>query len=805
MFALALACDPGGGDAGLPDAPPATGAADSAQANDTQEPMVDPTEAPRRAPRISFEDIATYPLPGTVMPGAIRFAPDGKHLTWLHSSEASLSRELFAYNLESGEAKVVVEPPGGGVKESELSLEEKLRRERARSRALGVTKYSWAKSGERMLLPIAGDIYVQDGLDGELRQVLDRKAWCEATGCDPTKPALDVKLSPDAEQIAFVHDAEVFTVAADGKSAPRQVTSGARGTGKTNGLAEYIAQEEMGRSTGYWWSPDGTHIAFIEVDETHIPVYRIVHQGSEGTGPGHQEDHAYPFAGADNAKVRLGVASVPAANKGGKAKPGKTTWMNIEVPENGYLARVHWMPDGRLAAEVQNREQSELRLLALNPSNGAATELLKEKTDVWINLHKLFRALDPQPKADTDSGSDSDADAEPSPLAGHFIWGSESSGYMHLSLHDASGKKVKTLTQGEWMVEGIVGVDEKAEKLWFMGTKETPLERHLYEVGLDGQKLRRLTTEPGMHSVVLDREKARFVDIYSRNGEVPKVELRSVADGSLIKSLFEVEAQRATELGLTAPELVEVQTRDGVKLHGALYRPDEAAFGPGPYPTLVSVYGGPHAQRVSNSWGMSIDMRAQALRDRGFLVFKLDNRGSARRGLAFEGAIKHNMGDLEVQDQVDGVKWLVGQKLTDPERVGIYGWSYGGYMSAMALVRAPETFSLAIAGAPVTHWDGYDTHYTERYMGTPKSNPDGYEVSSVMHHVRNLEGKLMLVHGLIDENVHFRHTARLVQALIEARKDYELLMFPAERHMPRKLEDRVYMEQRIFGFIEENL
>jgi len=193
-------------------------------------------------------------------------------------------------------------------------------------------------------------------------------------------------------------------------------------------------------------------------------------------------------------------------------------------------------------------------------------------------------------------------------------------------------------------------------------------------------------------------------------------------------------------------------------------------------------------------------MRVQYLRSLGFLVFILDNRGSARRGLAFEAAIKHDMGHVEVEDQVDGVRWLVEQGLADPERVGIYGWSYGGYMAAMALARAPETFRAAVAGAPTSHWDGYDTYYTERYMGTPESNPQGYEESSIMAHVSGITGRLLLMHGLIDENVHFRHTARLINALIRARIPYELMLFPDERHMPRRLEDRVFMEERIRDF-----
>ncbi|MCA9985184.1 MAG: S9 family peptidase, partial [Anaerolineales bacterium] len=266
-------------------------------------------------------------------------------------------------------------------------------------------------------------------------------------------------------------------------------------------------------------------------------------------------------------------------------------------------------------------------------------------------------------------------------------------------------------------------------------------------------------------------------------------------------TIYDEVDPRIAEMGLEPPELVSLTNRDGITLHGAIFRPDSA----GPYPTIVQVYGGPHAQMVTNGWGLTVFMRAQYLRSLGFLVFVLDNRGSARRGLAFEGAIKWDMGDLEVQDQVDGVNWLVAQGLTDPERVGIYGWSYGGYMSLMCLARAPETFKVAVSGAPVVHWDGYDTHYTERYMGLPADNPDGYEVASVLNHVAGIQGKLLLVHGLIDENVHFRHTARLINALIAARKPYDLLLFPDERHSPRRLGDRVYMEERVRDYFLAHL
>jgi dipeptidyl-peptidase-4 len=330
-----------------------------------------------------------------------------------------------------------------------------------------------------------------------------------------------------------------------------------------------------------------------------------------------------------------------------------------------------------------------------------------------------------------------------------------------------------------------------------------PTQRQLYVVPMAGGEPRRVTPESGSHGVRFDESFKHFIDTHSSMTQSPRVLVRSLPDAKVVATIFEEEDPKVAELELSPPELVTMQSRDGVTLHGAIYRPPEGYAAP--YPTIVSVYGGPHAQRVADSWGMTIDLRAQYLRNQGFLIFKLDNRGSARRGLAFEAPIKHDMGNIEIQDQVDGVRYLVEKGLANPKQVGIYGWSYGGYMSAMALARAPETFQVGVAGASVTHWDGYDTHYTERYMGTPQSNAKGYLESSVMHHLKSMTGKLMLVHGLIDENVHFRHTARLIDALIKAQKDYELLLFPNERHMPRSQQDRVYMERRIARFFREHL
>jgi len=736
-------------------------------------------------PAFPIERVAQFPQPGLALPGSFSFAPGEGAVTFLDSADDSLTRQLYAIDLDSGEREVVVQPGDKGVTEDNISLEEKLRRERARERGLGITSYDWAQRGERLLVPIGGGIAVQDGVDGELRTLVERDEH----------PAIDPQLSRDGAFVAYVMDDELYVVAADAadptSAAPRQLTRGARGTGRTHGLAEYIAQEEMDRDHGFWWSPDASKLAYTEVDETHIPTYRIVHQGKDAVGDGAQEDHGYPFAGEANASVKLGVVS---------RFGGPTRWLDVGMEghapdEHGrldlYLARVDWDREGKLWAQIENREQTRLDLVRFDLDAGTRDVVLTERSDVWINLHRVFHPIDPEHLPE-------------GVPAGSFLWGSEKTGFRHLYLHGPDGTQLRALTSGEWMVDGVVSVDDQHGQVYFMATKDGATQRHLYAVSLAGGEPRKITQAAGTHGVVMSKDHQSFIDTHHAIDAQPTITLRRVANGELVRALHDESDPEVETLGLVPPELVTLETRDGVTLHGAIYRPPADA-GDGPFPTIVSVYGGPHAQRVTNGWGMTVDMRAQYLSQLGFLVFKLDNRGSARRGLQFEGAIKHDMGNLEVQDQVDGVRWLVQRGLADPQRVGIYGWSYGGYMSAMALVRAPETFKAAVAGAPVTHWDGYDTHYTERYMGTPQGNPKGYEQSAVMTHVDALEGDLLLVHGLIDENVHFRHTARLINALIKARKRYTLELFPDERHVPRGEADRVYMERRVAEFFTDHL
>jgi dipeptidyl-peptidase 4 len=725
------------------------------------------------------EDVAEVPQPGLAQPVDFQFSPDDRLITFLHSPDRSRSRQLYAFDATTGDRGLFFEPPSRGATDENVPLEEALRRERSRQWGSGVTDYAWAEKAPRLLVPLPDGVYVQDehGLgDGAARTRAARRV-IDGHVQDP-------RLSPDGSQIAFVKDGDLWVVDVAGGPA-RALTHGAKSVGVTRGLAEYVAAEEMDRHEGFWWSPDGTMIAFSEVDERHIPIYRIVHQGKPQLGEGAQEDHRYPFAGAANALVRLAVVVVAT---------GEVISMGIAAggPNPGsyeYLARVKWLPSGELLALLQDRHQMNQDLLRFNPRTGEGRLLLHESTRVWHNLHDMFHAFP----------------AGYSEAPGGFIWASEGRGFRHLQLYDANGRPVRPLTEGEWLVETLAGVDERRGIVYFTGTEAGAAERHLYRVSLAGGKPRRITAAPGVHQVKLDHGCGRFVDAVDSLAEPPRITLRSLDDNSALAVIYETDDPRIRELGLVPPEPVSLHNRAGTLLYGLLYRPDVGRFGAGPYPTIVDVYGGPQAQRTLNMWRNTANMRAQYLRSLGFLVFVLDNRGSAGRGLQFEAAIRWDMGHVEVEDQVDGVHWLVQQGLADHNRVGIYGWSYGGYMALMCLARAPETFHAAVAGASVTAMDAYDTHYTERYMGLPQENEQGYRTSSVITHAGSIDGRLLLVHGLIDENVHFRHTARLINALIRQRVPYDLMLFPDERHMPRRLEDRVYMEERIRDFFNQSL
>jgi len=706
--------------------------------------------------RLTIADVARLPRPGSVVPARAEFTPDGRGITYLFSEEGNLVRSLWHYDIATGERRVLAGPPPSSTSESSLSREEELRRERARLRELGVTDYQFAPEANPPVLLVPGP----SGLSLSI-------GYAPLAACSGTDDANDPQLSRDGTHVAFVRDGDLYVLPVAG-GAPRRLTADAE-DGLTNGLAEFIAQEELDRDHGFWWSPDGRSLAYIRADSRHIPSYPIVHQGK---GEVDIEYHRYPFSGQPNAVLELGMVDVAS---------GVTSWMDLGPDPDIYIARAGWRPDGVLTAQILSRDQKTLRLIAFERSNGQPRLILEERGEPWLNLSNDARFL----------------------KTGELLWSSERDGFRHLYLYDAGGREVQQLTAGEWVVTHVVGVDEARRLVYFVGTKESVLQRQVYCASLDGGESTQVTSGEGVHGAVLSPGGDWLIDSHSSTRAAARIVLRDAA-GTERAVLFEQPEATSEALGLRPPEFVTLQADDGALLYGAIYRPPNLEPAKR-YPVVISVYGGPHVQRVLDDWSLTADLRAQFLAQEGFVVFKLDNRGGFNRGLAFEAALAGRMGTVEVADQLAGVRYLASLSYADTGRTGIYGWSYGGYMTCMALMKAPGVFMAGVAGAPVTDWDGYDTGYTERYMGTPQSNPEGYFESSVLNHVRDLAGRLLIVHGMVDENVHFRHTARLVRALAEAGKDYDLLIFPEERHMPRSQSDLEYEERRIVQYFRDHL
>jgi dipeptidyl-peptidase 4 len=642
-------------------------------------------------PTLSSEDVARG-VPGEIVPSCVQFSPDGAILTFLFPDALGV-RQLFYIDtrvLKAGgetEMKQLIDFSQG---EEKLSLAEELRRERMRVFSSGLVTYEWSTNG-RLLIPKGGSLYIANVNTAEGSVAVELMLLYSGSPIDP-------HFSPNGQHVAFVEGRDLYTIEIPlsesvASVAIKRTNSEAAAPGVSYGVADYIAQEEMDRYRGFWWSPDSKKIVFTEVDESLIPEYHILHQGKDD--PKHSETHRYPFAGDVNPSVKLHVIHL---------ESGNIVSMKIEEPEwtdpEYYIARVGWWPDGSVMVQIENREQKILELLRLNCENGDRSVLERESSEIWINLHDILSHVTVTPEGFG------------------FIWGSERSGFMqlyHYYVSTATGTcdLIGSVTQGDWVVLGIDAVHEGTDgtfEVYFTANANDFLSENLFSVVGGSSEIIQLTNTPGCHQCIVSATDQIVVDVCSSvsHPSVMSVYIltgpsfgqpKFVLDGSIYCSRYFAIKDRISPPVFDSFTVPSINGGPEDTLYCCVYQPDPSIYGAGPYPTIVSVYGGPHVQMVMDRWRLSGDMRSQRMREKGYLVLKCDNRGSFRRGIAFEGVIKHNMGCIEVKDQQALVQRYVDKALADPSRVGIFGWSYGGYMSAMALCRAPETFHCAIAGS----------------------------------------------------------------------------------------------------------
>lgn len=713
---------------------------------------------PASASKVTFERMAKYPEPGWAMPRSFRVLPGKKTLTYLASESGDDTLALFGHDLAAGTAKVILRAAdltaaSGAGAPPPLSREEELRRERKRERAEGITSYRVAKEAEVLVLTHGGDVFAFT--PGAAVERLTRTK----------EPEIDAQPCATGARVAWVRGGEL--VAYDRATRAETVLTKGATEGITHGLADFVGQEELGEESGFWWSPRCDRIAYLEVDERSVASVPVA---GHRNGEPDLMMQRYPRAGAANPKVRLGILDLASR---------KTTWVTWPDATERYLVRLAWTEDGR-AVHLQSlsRDQKRRALVRVDPVTGAPTTLATETSKAWVSPSPM-RIL---------------------PKRNEVILTSATTGHQHLEVRRAGdGALVRTLTSGAWDVTALVAVDEARGRVLFTGTRESALERHLYEVSLDeGGEVKKLTAEHGVHSVSGDEKGEVLVDVHSGRDRLPRVDLRR--DG-VVTTLARGDDAEARALDLRIPEPVHVTSPGGQELHGALLRPRGLVPGT-KHPAVVMVYGGPTAQTVMDVW--SPRLLWQHLADRGFFVFQLDNRGSAGRGPAFEQVVLGQLGKLETEDQVAGVAFLRTIREVDDARVGIYGHSYGGFMAAKMMLEMP-LFAAGVASAPVTDWKLYDTAYTERYMGLPSENAAGYEAADLARLAGRLSGHLLLVHANMDENVHYAHTAKLVDALVLARKPFDLLVFPGDRHGYRRPPARTYVNERIARFFAEKL
>jgi dipeptidyl-peptidase-4 len=710
------------------------------------------------ASAVDFERIARFPEPGWNVPRHVAFSPDGKLITFLESESGSDAMALFALDVATHTPRVLVRAADLVQKSDKpLSREEELRRERQRTRISGVTEYRWARRANVMILPHAGELYYRD----------EAGAITQLTGGG--EPVIDPKLTDDGARVVFVRKGELVMIdARTRKETP--LTQGAP-EGVTHGLSDFIGQEEFDEESGFWPSPAGDRVAYLEVDEREVDQVPVM--GYRQKGPDLMQQR-YPRAGAKNPVVRAGILDV--ATK-------KTTWLTLPAPFAGerYLGRFQWSPDGKaLWLQALTRDQQRLGVLRADPATGQVKEMWSATSPTWVEFVKL-RLLEKSARA---------------------VATTVDGGHDHLEVRDTTtGARVAQLTRGDWDVESIPGIDEARGVVFFTGTMTAPLERRLHAVPIAGGAVETLTAERGEHAIVMSRDAKTYVDESSAADRPPRAAVRSVA-GAALGDLPAPEDADLPKLGLRTPEIVEVKSPGGQTLYGALLKPRVMEEGKR-YPVVVMVYGGPGVQMVHDAWAPRLLW--QHLADRGFVVFQLDNRGSHGRGPGFQAPIYKHMGEAELADQLAGLDALAKMPFVDTTRAAVYGHSYGGFMAALAMLAAPGRFKVGIAGAPVTDWRLYDTGYTERYMSTPALNPAGYEASDLSKKAQNLQGRLLLLHSLMDENVHFEHTARLVDALVAAGKPFDFFVFPGERHGYRDPGARRYAMRRVVDYLVENL
>jgi dipeptidyl-peptidase-4 len=702
-------------------------------------------------------------LSGPVARG-VSLSPDGELVAFLRSREDDVDvLDLWAAPTGDGEPFKLIDARALVPDAGELSEAEKARRERMRISQRGVVEYSWDEQGRYILAPLEGDVFLAERAGGAVRRLTETEA-----------DEIDAKVSPKGNFVSWVRDQDlvVYDLAAGTEA---EVTTDGDGL-ITWATAEFIAQEEMDRDTGYWWSPDERYIALQRTDESTVDIVPRL----DITGGGASViEQRYPRAGRPNAVVELYVQD---------RQSGQRTKVDLGQNTDIYLARVNWSADGQtLYVQRQSRDQKRLDLLSVDPATGASRVIVTQRSDAWVPLTNDFRALED----------------------GTFIWSSEETGWRHLYLYNREGRRLRAITRGAYPIKGLNGVNQTTGEVFFTASmrdgRELPIEQQMFRASL------RRTVTPvavtlagGWWGASMNRTGTAYVGNYT-DLNTPAQSGLYRADGTFVRW---IEENRLDESHPYFPYV----SRRGQVTFGELESHGEnlvwqmtvpPGFDPTKtYPVVMQVYGGPSGGGVRRGWQSATN---QLLTEAGYIVFRLDNRGEGDRSTAFKQALYLKMGQPEIEDQVLGADYLRSLPFVDDDRIAAMGWSYGGFMTLHMLTEPEMGLTSAISGAPVTDWSLYDTHYTERFMSTPEANAEGYAASDVVDQLDQSTGRLLLLHGMADDNVIFENATRVIDALQAKSVPFEMMLYPGQRHGIRGNERQLQQWRTYLDFFDRTI
>ncbi|HMB89601.1 MAG TPA: DPP IV N-terminal domain-containing protein [Rhodothermales bacterium] len=743
---------------------------------------VAPTSAQQAdRPTLTLEDIhASNTFSGDSFRGG-RWADEGPVVWYIEQDRDTGASNLISYNLETDERTRLID----GTKLDARDV----------GKLIQIEGYAYSKDGSKVLLytdservwrqNTKGFYYVYDTTEHTLTPIADRDKGFQ----------MFAKFNPQADAVAFVRDRNLFVVDLDTMEETQLTDDGSEG-GIINGTFDWVYEEEFGLRDGWSWSPDGSKIAFFKLDETNTRDFAMT--DLRELYPTY-ERFRYPKAGETNSEVQVGVIDM--ATKA-------ISFVDTDTWESGgdeheYIARMGWTPEIDGESKVWmfrlNRDQNDLDFLYADAGDNTVETVLNEQEDTWIDVENdKLTFLD---------------DGE------HFVWQSETSGYNHLYLYNNDGTLVTPITSGPWDVTGFEGIDEATGTAYFTAAIESPLERHLYSIKIDmegsGEEESmaspvKISDQPGTHGINMSGDLNYYIDSYS-NATTPTTVTLYNAQGEEINVLEDNQEliDKLATYNPPAPEFTQVPGADGTMLNAYLIKP--ADFDPNKaYPLLMYVYGGPGSQTVRDAWGGSRYLWHAYLADSlDIIVASVDNRGTGGRGKDFKSDTYKRLGDLEAKDQIAAAQHLGSMDFIDADRVGIWGWSYGGYMTLLSMLYedGPETFKLGVSVAPVTDWRLYDTIYTERYMSTPQKNEEGYTMGAPQQYADRMheDQKLLIIHGDFDDNVHFQNTVQMANALQDANKQFELMMYPGRNHGIYGGTTRLHLFTLATNFIRENL